>query len=622
MSSRYFDYTHKRMGPRCPIEQLPQEVLERICQHLPASSKITSCLSLVRTAKLWYAPAIRELFASVTIQNEDHAQGVLSTLSADKRTDGALALTVRKVCLIVGEEADRKPPPPPRIPHANLAVPPALVPPNHPLNATAAMNTNINNGAAQAHFAGLGNNHAHHFQLANAATLATGGHGGHAPHGGAVGGQGPVHPHYQFHLSNTGQLVQVNLLNNPHNQQVNTATAAQAPMPAVPGPNPSGTTPFLDLDEDSDSDTDEDDATPPLPPVPPAPAIILPQLLHAQAATGAGSTTDDWALEVPAAALGQHLGQLTAHQVQQLQPPNSQRPQIVHDEDDDEAREEQERHPPLTLSSALDILAQTNSIQALTVRLPTKDLLDDRTMSTLGSLRHLRKLDIAGKLTFKQLWQLLKSLPCLEDLTVSGLSSGPDADASELLEKEFEDTSLNLHSVTMYYSELEGELLHSLLQACGSKVTSLKLSRFVTSSRAMFKRILQMIGPSLRQLALQRLVFRGAAPAAADQHLLHILDDLPTYSPMLEELQVAAERIVSPRNFFRTVLPSLFLAQLELDYYHPIINEDHVMDLLANLPKGRMETLSFGSKLKHLQTPKIQRACQDIGIVVLGAGDM
>lgn len=276
---------------------------------------------------------------------------------------------------------------------------------------------------------------------------------------------------------------------------------------------------------------------------------------------------------------------------------------------------------PLQLSSALDFLSQTNCIQALTIRLPTAEILDERTMSVLTSLPLLRKLDIAGKLTFAQLWSPLKSLPSLEDLTVSGLSTGEEVDL-ESYKEDCQATTLHLHSLAVHRSELDADLLHGILQSCGDSMTSLKLSRFVTNSRLRFKAVIQMIGPSLRSLAIHRLVFMGPVPLAAEAHLLHILDDLPTYCPMLEELQVAAERIVSPVNFFSTVLPSLFLTQLDLDYYYPMVSEAQIMALIQNLPAGRTETISFGSKMSHLNTPKVQRACQEIGIVVLGAGDM
>lgn len=273
---------------------------------------------------------------------------------------------------------------------------------------------------------------------------------------------------------------------------------------------------------------------------------------------------------------------------------------------------------PLTLTSALDFLSQTNCIYVLTIRLPTSKLIDARTMSILSNLSSLRKLDIAGKLDFKRLWQLLKSLHCLEDLTVSGLSTGEHVDIASYHD-DFGSTKLQLHSLSFYRSELDTEFLHGILQSCGQNIVNIKLSRFVTRSRLRFKSMLQVVGPSLRSLAIHRLVFRGPPPLATEQQLLHILDDLPTFCPMLEELQVAAERIVSPANFFATVLPSLFLTQLELDYYYPMVTEEQIMELIQNLPAGRTETLSFGSKMNHLLTPKVQRACQEIGIVVLGA---
>lgn len=544
------------------------------------------------------------------VENEDHAQGVLATLSADKRTDGALALTVRRLCLVVGDEADRKAPPPPRVPLANLAVPPLPPHPTGPNNQVGQGNVPANGGFGHGFF----NNHGAFGH--NAAILGIG------------GGGGTINYHPQMALN------ALHHINNPPNEFTHIPhIPAHPPLPqahnptpvnpVAPAPAPATTTTttatteatdaWLSSDDESD---DESDFTPaPPPPVAP-PALPLGPALSAVVATATPS--DEWALELPVLT---HQGNVFNTV---LQGPAAQIPQQFIEEyheckDQDNDAEKQVK--PLLLSSALDILSQTNCIQALTIRLPTADLLDDRTLSTLCSLRLLRKLDIAGKLDFMQLWRLLQNLPCLEDLTVSGVSSGTLENA-DILQEQFESTNLHLHSLSMYRTELDTELLHGMLHSCGTNITSLKLSRFITSSRLRFKRTLQMIGPSLRQLALERLVFRGALPTAAEAHLVHLLDDLPTYSPMLEELQIAAERIISPINFFSTVLPSLFLTQLELDFYCPMITEEQIMELIANLPKGRMEVLSFGSKLKHLSTPKIQRACQEIGIVVLGAGNM
>lgn len=554
-----------------------------------------------------YAPAIRELFASVIVENEDHAQGVLATLSADKRTDGALALTVRRLCLVVGDEADRKAPPPPRVPLANLAVPPLPPHPVGPNHQAGQGNVPADGGLGHGYF----NNHGAFGHTA--AILGVG------------GGGGTINYHPQMPLSTLHQI------NNPPNgfnyiphipahpplPQAHNPTSVNPVAPAPATTTTTATAEAADAWLSSDDESEDEADVTPSPPPPAAPSA-LPVMPALSAAAATAAPSDEWALELPTFT---HQGNMfnTVLQGQGPQIPHRSIEELQECKDEDSDAEEQVK--PLLLSSALDILSQTNCIQALTIRLPTADLLDERTLLTLCSLRLLRKLDIAGKLDFMQLWRLLKNLLCLEDLTVSGVSSGTLANA-DILQEQFESTNLHLHSLSMYRTELDTELLHGILHSCGTNITRLKLSRFVTSSRLRFKRILQMIGPSLRQLALERLVFRGALPTAAEAHLVHLLDDLPTYSPMLEELQIAAERIISPINFFSTVLPSLFLTQLELDFYCPMITEEQIMELIANLPKGRMEVLSFGSKLKHLSTPKIQRACQEIGIVVLGAGDM
>lgn len=464
-----------------------------------------------------YAPAIRELFASVTLDNEEHAQGALSTLAADKRTDGALALTVRKVCLVIGDEASRKPPPPPRIPHANLTfAPPQVLPPQ------------------------------------------------------AAGGTAPPTQTTFTGPALPGGIAALAQLNN--NVQPANANGLDFPGSPVLGPiNPFQAGQL------------------------PQPNIGIP-----------GASEDGWALELPSL------------QAQQLA-----LEAILNGTSQETTLNEELESPsavpvPLSLASALDFLAQTSCISALTIRIPTAELVDERTMSILSDLRLLRKLDIAGKLDFRQLWQLLKNLPCLEDLTISGLATGEEVDIPSY-DDDFNSTKLQLHSLSIYRSELDTDLLHGILQSCGKNIINIKLSRFVTRSRLKFKAILQMVGPSLRSLAIHRLVFRGLQPLSTQPHLLYILDDLPSFCPMLEELQVAAERIVSPANFFATVLPSLFLTQLELDYYYPMVTEEQIMELIHSLPAGRTETLSFGSKMNHLLTPKVQRACQEIGIVVLGA---
>lgn len=467
-----------------------------------------------------YAPAVRELFASVSLENEEHAQGVLATLAADKRTDGALALTVRKVCLVIGDSASRIPPPPPRIPHANLALPPP------PIVIGQHLHNLIVNG------------------------IGTG------PGLAAIAQMTPVQLHHFHHLQNLH-----NMLNDAAEQ-------------------------------------DGDDQ--------PGPQHVFP----GHAAPAQPTSEDAWALELPPVPDTEGAG--PARRASRR--PRSRSTSV--------AVADTALHV-MTLESALDVLSQTKCIQALTIRLPTANPLSPRTMTTFPSLTLLRKLDLAGRLDFGQLWHLLKDLPCLDDLAISGLSSGTGEDVDiTLYQEDFQSTTLHLHSLSFYRSELDTELLHGLLQCCGKNITSLKMSRFVTTSRFQFKGILQMIGSSLRQLALHRLVFRGPTPTLGEAHLFYILDDLPTYCPMLEELQVAAERIVSPMNFLSTVLPSLFLTQLELDYYYPMVTEDQVLELINHLPAGRTETLSFGSKMNHLFTPKIQRACQEIGIVVLGAGEV
>lgn len=465
-----------------------------------------------------YAPAIRELFASVILDNEEHAQGVLSTLAADKRTDGVLALTVRKVCLVIGTTADRKPPPPPRIAQANLPLPPA------PLQTLPQPNPawpDADNDNALATDAAVN----------------------------AWNQQGMQF--HQFHL--------LQQLHNIHNLGVI--------LHPPPIPNHQQLTQLVP------------NATPNAP-------------------------ADDWTLEVPV---------VLVHEGEMLYNTSYSGPSSL---------TEVIRQPgtrPLLLNSALNILSQTKGIQTLTIRLQTKTFLDDQTMTTLCNLKSLKKLDIAGKLSFTQLWQLLRSLPGLETLAVSGLSSGTEEEVITFTEDVFNSVSLSLRSISFYRSELNTDLLYGLLETCGNNIGSLKLSRFVTSSRPTFRSILRLIGSSLRQLALQRVVFTSPAPPAMQPQLLQLLDELPTHCPMLEELQVAAERITSPQHFLDTTLPSLFLTQLELDFYYPLVTEEQILSLIASLPAGRMETMSFGPKMAHLGTSKVQRACQEIGIVLLSA---
>jgi hypothetical protein len=290
-------------------------------------------------------------------------------------------------------------------------------------------------------------------------------------------------------------------------------------------------------------------------------------------------------------------------------------------EEDEEESAEQDISPPKTpleLSSALAVLTQTVCIQSLTIHLPANTPLDEETLDALSNLRLLRRLVLAGKLNFGQLWHLLTNLPCLEELFITGLSDGEDVDLDEYTD-QFENTTLHLRSLSFYRTEMRPELFQGLSSCSKDTLTSLRLSRFVIAGRLSFKNTLRLIGGNLRRLAIHRLLFRGLPPTAQETHLVNLLDDLPTYCPMLEELQVAAERIVSPVRFLSVIIPSLFLTTLELDYSYPLVSESQILELVTKLPAGRLETISFGPKMSHLSTGDVRRAFQEIGVVVLAA---
>jgi hypothetical protein len=75
--------------------------------------------------------------------------------------------------------------------------------------------------------------------------------------------------------------------------------------------------------------------------------------------------------------------------------------------------------------------------------------------------------------------------------------------------------------------------------------------------------------------------------------------------------------LCSSTAFLERTLPSLFLTHLELDFDEPFFTEAKLLEMVHNLPAGRMEVLSLGSSVPIPDSTKLQRACEEIGAVLL-----
>merc|ERR1711939_235544 len=476
------------------IAALPVEVLERITELLPASTRRRDCLSLLRVSKLWYGPAIRELFSFVVLDNEEHATGVLDTLRQNAAQNGALHTVVRKLCLLVApvQEAveDEASPPPEQQP------PPAQV----------------------------------HIVINGINMVLT------------PGGP-PLSPMMMAFL----------------NQQRNQQHPAWAAAVAVAAHNAA--------------------------------------LAAHNAATAAAAAAVTAGAEQPA----------EAEAVPAPEEPQQDQPAVPEAADP--------TGPRLQWSTALKVLQRTTCLQSLVINLSQCTTLSDDSMSALLRLPLLRKLDLTGSINFRQLWLILEASPLLQDVEICGMKANPPTMrplSSRRLESVFHLVNLSLTSC-----ELSDKNLIALCGATQGTLRSLHLSRVKGLSRLGYRTVLDKVGPTLRRLTLHKVIF--TALPQADATLLNLLDDLPTLCPMLEELSVATDRVVSDERFLKVVLPSLFLTQLELNYKLPVVSEACLMDMIHNLPAGRMEALCLGKNLAHLGTQRVVRAASEIGIVVLGA---
>lgn len=269
----------------------------------------------------------------------------------------------------------------------------------------------------------------------------------------------------------------------------------------------------------------------------------------------------------------------------------------------------------LKWTTALEVLRRTICLQSLTVTLPRSQRLCEESMAALTRLRLLRKLDITAAVTFAQLWDILEASPMLQEVEIVGMKPTP-TDTVPIFAKRVEST-FHLTSLSIVSADLRDGQLLALCTATQATLRSLRISQTRGLTRQGYKAALGKVGGQLRRLSLQRVTFTPFP--ATDATFIHLLDDLPRVCPMLEELQIATDKVVSEERFLKVVLPSLFLTQLELDYKLPLVSEACLMEMIRNLPAGRMETLCLGKNLAHLGTPRVLRASSEIGIVVLGA---
>lgn len=494
------------------IAALPVEVLERITELLPASTRRKDCLSLLRVSKLWYGPAIRELFSFVVLDSQEHATGVLDTLRQNAAQNGALHTVVRKLCLLVApvEEPEEEEPAP------------------------------------------------HEQQQQE-------------QHGQGQGQQPPLQlqPQQQQTHPPPGQ---VSIFLNGHN--------------IVLGPGD-----------------------------PPPPTELMAQMqqqhhpLWGAAAAIAAHNAAVAAHNATAAAAAVNAADADANVA--AQPPA----QEEQPEPSPAAEVSDPNNPRLQWSTALELLRITTCLQSLTIHLSRSTTLCEDSMSALTQLPLLRKLDLTASINLRQLWLILEASPLLQDVEVSGMKGIPVG--VKPLSRKRQESVFHLVNLSISSSEIGDKSLIALCNSTQNTLRSLHLSRVKGLTRLAYRTALGKVGPTLRRLSLHKITF--AALPQADANLLNLLDNLPRLCPMLEELQVAADRVVSEDRFLKVVLPSLFLTQLELDYKLPVVTETCLLEMIQNLPAGRMEALSLGKNLTHLATQRVVRAASEIGIVVLGA---
>ena len=295
----------------------------------------------------------------------------------------------------------------------------------------------------------------------------------------------------------------------------------------------------------------------------------------------------------------------------------------------------------LTLETAFEVLQRTRCVQVLTLRLPKTTRLSSDQMDTLCQLRQLRKLEISAKLSVQQLWQLLRACPHLGSVELFHLSDpAPGAAPAPAVAADAVVTGtttiesptptqvvsalpvqlpakLHLTSLSLIHAELGDDTFVRLLRATKDTLTALRLTSTTRLSRGGFKRGLEVVGRGLLRLSLQKVTFRPVPTEDTAAPLAQLLDDLPTICPLLEELQVCSNKLCSGTAFLERTLPSLFLTHLELDFDEPFFTEAKLLEMVHSLPAGRMEVLSLGSSLLIPDATKLQRACEEIGAVLL-----
>ena len=296
---------------------------------------------------------------------------------------------------------------------------------------------------------------------------------------------------------------------------------------------------------------------------------------------------------------------------------------------------------PLTLKTAFEVLQRTRCVQVLTLRLPKTTTLSLDQMDILCHLRQLRKLEISAKLSVQQLWQLLRACPHLGSVelfhlsdpapgaaTAPAVAPGAVVTATTTVESPAPiqvisalpvqlPTKLHLTSLSLIHAELGDDTFVGLLRATKDTLTSLRLTSTTRLSRGGFKRGLEVVGRGLLRLSLQKVTFRPVPTEDTAAPLAQLLDDLPAICPLLEELQVCSNKLCSSTTFLERTLPSLFLTHLELDFDEPFFTEAKLLEMVHNLPAGRMEVLSLGSSVPIPDSTKLQRACEEIGAVLL-----
>jgi hypothetical protein len=239
----------------------------------------------------------------------------------------------------------------------------------------------------------------------------------------------------------------------------------------------------------------------------------------------------------------------------------------------------------LNEASARDLLAAAPHLQTLAFQATA---FPEDFLASIGRFGHLHRLEIdsAEPVAADPLLAFLAKLPMLQRLSVRRLTST----LSDIV-----DLDLPLRSLTLTDAAISDHDLLALARSCKQTIRSLVLHGCKSVHRGVILDVLQFIGPGLTELELRSCVFLEAAlptpPVGA------FFDRIPDLCPFLLELQICSDNICTvallPRAL--TIMP---LRHLELNCRLPHFEPSHLLEALASVPTGRLETLFVGPHVK------------------------